>query len=166
LKRVLANNQIRAEKVRLIDEEGKQMGIFSLEEALKIAQERNLDLIQVTEKLEIPVCRLANLGKYLYQMQKKEGKKGKKEGELKTIRLSFNISPHDLETKVDQAEKLIKKGNKIRLELKFKGREGQFLDFGKEKINHFIKVLKERVPVKIERDIKKEPRGLTVIISK
>lgn len=166
IKKPPVNNEIKASKVRLIDEEGKQIGILPLEEALRISRERNLDLIQVTEKLEIPVCKLGDYGKYLYELQKKERKQLKKKGELKMVRLGFNTSLHDLETKANQTKKFLEKGNKVRIELMLKGREKGFSHLGKEKISEFLKILENLVEIKIERELKKEPRGLTMIIAK
>ncbi|PIP24062.1 MAG: translation initiation factor IF-3 [Candidatus Nealsonbacteria bacterium CG02_land_8_20_14_3_00_37_10] len=166
-KKLLVNNRIRAREVRLIDEAGKQMGIISLEEALRIARERNLDLIQVTEKVEPPVCKLGDYGKYLYREEKKEKATYKhKGGELKGIRLTFNISQHDLETRVRQTEKFLKRGDRVRIELPLKGREKALQDFAKEKIEKFLEILKGIVPMKIERELKREPRGFSMIISK
>lgn len=164
-KKILANNQIRAEKVRLIDEQGKQLGIFSLEEALKIAKERNLDLIQVTEKVDPPVCKLGDLGKYLYWLKKKE-KGVKKISETKTIRIGFNISLHDMETKAKQAESFLKEGNKVKVELILKGREKTLADFAKNKMEQFLQILNSFLPIKTEGEIKKEPKGLTTIVTK
>jgi translation initiation factor IF-3 len=164
-KRILANNEIRAEKVRVIDSDGKQIGIFPLEEALRMARERNLDLILITEKVDPPVCKIGDLGKYLYQLQKKE-KKERKESEVKGIRLGFNISLHDLETRVGQAEKFLKNGNKIKIELILKGREKGLSDFGKEKIQKFLELLEKRVPIKIEEGLKKVPKGFIMIVTK
>lgn len=166
MKKFLINNQIRAEKVRLIDEEGKQLGVFSLADALKLARERNLDLIQVTEKIDPPVCKIGDFGKYLYQIQKKEREKKKGGEEVKGIRLTFNISDHDLETRVNQAEKFLKKGNKIKIEMILKGREKELADFAKEKIKKFFNFLEKRIPIKIEQDLKKVPRGFIMIIKK
>ena len=116
IKKPLVNNQIRASQVRVIDEAGKQLGIMPLENALKLARERNLDLIQVTEKVEPPVCKLGDYGKYLYREEKKEKAAQKHQGsELKGIRLTFNISQHDLETRAHQAGKFLNKGDKIRI---------------------------------------------------
>jgi translation initiation factor IF-3 len=103
-------------------------------------------------------------GKYLYSLQKKT--KIKKTGELKTIRLSFNISSHDLEIRAKQAEKFLKKGDKVRVEMRLRGREKALADFAKGKIKQFLEVLEGVVPVKIERELKKESRGLTMILSK
>ena len=167
LKRPLVNNQIRAPQVRVIDETGKQLGIISLEEALRIARERNLDLIQVTEKVEPPVCKIMDYGKYLYSLQKKEkAAKIKKSGEIKGIRLGFNISPHDMEVKANLAEKFLKKGNKIKVDMVLKGREKQLSEFAKGKMNQFLEILEKLIPIKIERELKRESRGFTIIISR
>ena len=167
LKKLLVNNQIRARELRLIDETGKQMGIISLEEALRIARERNLDLIQVTEKVTPAVCRLGDYGKYLYREEKKEKATHKhKGGELKGIRLTFNISQHDLETRVHQTEKFLKRGNRVRIELPLRGRQKALQNFAKEKIEKFLEILKEIVPIKIEQELKREPRGFTMTITK
>ena len=135
----LVNNRIRAREVRVIDEKGNHIGILELRKALQTAWERNLDLVQITEKVEPPVCKMMNYGKYLYQQEKKEkGTKKKTGGELKGIRLSFNISQHDLETRVNQAEKFLRQGNKVRIELRLRGREKTLADFAKEKMNKFL----------------------------
>jgi translation initiation factor IF-3 len=167
LKRPPINNQIRASQIRLIDETEKQAGIVSLEKALQMARERNLDLIQVTEKADPPVCKIMDYGKYLYWLQKKEkASKTKKSGELKGIRLRFNISLHDLETKAHQAEKFLKAGDKVRIEMVLRGREKQLSDFAKEKINQFLEVLEKLIPIKTERALKKEARGFSLIVAK
>jgi len=167
LKKPFVNNQIRAREVNLIDEEGKQIGIIPLQEALRMAEGRNLDLIQVTEKVDPPVCKIMNYGKYLYWLQKKEkAAKGSKSNELKGIRLGFNISQHDLETRARQAEKFLKKGDKVRIEMVLRGREKALGDFAKGKINQFLETLEKLVPIKIERELKRELRGFTMIIAK
>ena len=166
-KKPLVNNQIRAPQVRVIDETGKQLGIVNLEEALRLARECNLDLIQVTERVTPAVCKIGDFGKYLYREEKKE-KAIKKHigGEMKGIRLSYNISLHDLEIRAKQAEKFLKKGDKILVELRLRGREKGFSEFAKRKINQFLEILEKLIPIKIERELKREQRGLTIIISK
>ena len=166
-KKPLVNNRIRSPQVRLIDETGKQLGIMSAQEALRIAQERNLDLVQVTEKVEPPVCKIVDYGKYLYSLQKKEkAAKIKGVSELKGIRLGFNISPHDLETRARQSEKFLKKGDKVRIEMPLRGREKGLSEFAKGKISQFLEILEKLIPIKIERELKREGRGLTMIITK
>jgi translation initiation factor IF-3 len=166
LNRIFINNQIRAREVRLIDETGKQIGVVSLEEALRMAQERNLDLIQVTEKVEPPVCKIGEYGKYLYSLQKKEKSAKAHTSEVKGVRIGIATSAHDIETKVNQAEKFLKKGDKVRIEMILRGRQKAFKDMAKEKISQFVESLNKKVPVKLESDIKKDFRGLTTIVSK
>lgn len=148
----------------MIDETGKNLGVLELREALQIAWGRNLNLVQVTEKVEPPVCRMMDYGKYLYLLQKKT--KIKKAGELKTIRLSFNISPHDLEIRAKQTENFLKKGDKVRVEMVLRGREKALSGFAQGKIKQFLETLEKAIPIKIERELKREARGLTMIISK
>lgn len=160
------NYQIRAKQVRLIDDSGKQLGVLDIEQAIAMAKEKNLDLIQVTEKVDPPVAKIMDYGKYIYQQQKKEkGIKHHKKTELKAIRLTFAISEHDLEIRAHQAEKFLKIGDIVRIEMRLKGREKALESFSREKIGKFIEILKKSVPVKIEHPLRKEPRGLTMIIS-
>lgn len=151
----------------MIDETGKQLGVLVLTKALQIARERGFDLIQVTEKTEPPVCKLMDYGKYLYHLKKKEKSiKHHTGGELKGIRLTFGISEHDLETRVKQTEKFLKKGDRVRIEMKLRGRQKALQGFAREKIKKFLEVLEKSTSIKIERELKKQPRGLTMIISK
>ena len=165
LNKPFINNQIRAREVRLIDETGKQLGVIGTLEALRIAQERDLDLIQVTEKVEPPVCKIGDYGKYLYWLEKKE-KRARHGGEVKGIRLTFNISTHDLETRAAQAEKFLKKGDKIRVEMILRGREKALSEVARGKVSQFVEILGKLIPIKIERELKKDSRGFTMIISK
>lgn len=136
-----------------------------LKEALQRAKERNLDLVQVAEKAKPPVCKIMDYGKYLYRLQKKE-QKGKKSTEVKGIRLRYNISPHDMETRARQAEKFLKEGNKIKVEMVLRGREHRLKDFAKDKIKDFLSDLNERVPIKIEGKIQKKGRGFSIIVTR
>lgn len=167
IKRILVNNQIRALQVRVIDETGKQLGIMPLTEAIRAAQDRGLDLIQVTEKVEPAVCKIGNYGKYLYREEKREKAMQKNRGgDLKGIRITFNISPHDLETRAKQTAKFLNKGDVVRVELPLRGRQKALQEFAKEKIAQFLEILKTLTPIKIERDLKKESRGFSIIIGK
>ena len=141
------------------------MNIFA---AIDLAKGKGLDLIQVTEKVEPPVCRIGNYGKYLYAQQKKERKikAGTKESQLKEIQVTFNISPHDIETRAKQAEKFLGEGHKIKINLFLKGREKAMADFGKKKVELFIETLNRFVETKVERELKKEMKGFSMIISK
>ena len=153
--------------MRLIDKDGKQLGVFRLEDALRKARETGLDLIQVTQKISPPVCKITDYGKYAYQVKKKEKKqKQQKTGELKSIRLRFNISPHDIETRVKAAEKFLKKGYKVKIDMVLRGREKRLSDFARQKMVQFLEILQNLIPIKVEREIKREARGLTMIISR
>ena len=166
-KKPLINYQIRAKEIRLIDETGKQLGLVDLQKALQEAKERNLDLIQVTEKADPPVCKIMDYGKYLYQQQKKEKLGAKKQGgEIKGIRISFNMAQHDLQVRARQAEKFLRIGNKVRVEMRLRGREKALGNVAREKINKFLEALKALTQYKTERELKREPRGFTMIISK
>jgi translation initiation factor IF-3 len=151
--------------VRLVDESGEQEGIMNLSEALQKARERGLDLVQVTERVDPPVCKIMDYGKYLYQLQKKE-KSAKKSTEIKGVRLRFNISLHDLETRANLAEKFLKKGDLVKIEMVLRGREKGLPDFAKEKVNQFLEILEKRIPVKVEKALRRVPRGFIMIISK
>ncbi|MGC9031480.1 MAG: translation initiation factor IF-3 [Minisyncoccia bacterium] len=164
-KKILINNQIKAEKVRVIKENGEQLGVLSLQEALELAKQNNTDLVLITDNIQPPVCKLINYGKFIYNLQKKEKKK-KDSGQIKNIRIGFNIASHDLETKIKAIENFLKKGNKIKIELKLSGRENRFTEIAKEKINEILNNLKNNFDIKIERDLKKEGNRITVLISK
>ena len=167
MNKVLINNFIRAKEVRVIDETGKQLGIIDIFKAIDLAKSKGLDLIQVTEKVEPPICKIANYGKYLYTLQKKEKKMAKpKGGELKEIRLTFGISSHDMEIRAKQAQKFLKSGNKVKISMVLRGREKAMGNFAKEKIQKFLEITNNLIPIKTEREIKREPRGFTMIVSK
>lgn len=151
----------------MIDETGKQIGVMRTEEALAVAKERGLDLIQITEKVEPPVCKMGDYGKYIYQQEKKTRKGRKHErGELKEIRLTFAISANDLATRAGQAKKFLLRGNKVKVVLRLRGREKALEGYAKEKIQKFLWIIEQSFAVKTERNLKKEPRGLTMIITK
>lgn len=166
--KILVNNFIKAKEVRVIDETGAQLGVMNIFAAIDLAKSKGLDLIQVTEKVEPPVCRIGDHGKYLYSQQKKERKikANTKESKLKEIQLGFNISPHDIEVRAKQAEKFLKEGDKIKINLVLKGREKAMAEFAKKKVQIFKETLEKSIPIKVERELKKEMRGFSMIISK
>lgn len=166
-KRIYTNNQIRAKEVRLVDEAGAQLGVVPLEEAIQLAKDKNLDLIQVTEKVDPPVAKIGDYGKYLYQIEKKE-RSGKKQitSELKEVRLTYNMSPHDIETRAINAEKFLKKGDRVRVTLPLRGRQKALEGYAREKVAKFLELMRERIEIKLERELKREPRGLSTIIAK
>lgn len=153
--------------MRLIDEKGEQIGIIETKNALDMARARNLDLIQVTDKTEPPVCKLGEYGKYLYSLRKKERKtQGKQKSEIKSIRIGFNTSIHDLETRANQAKKFLESGDKVKIEMVLRGREKWLGKTAENKVKQFLEILEKLISIKIERGIKREPRGFTMIISK
>jgi len=164
LRKPRVNNQIRDSEVRVIDADGKQVGVMPLQEALQLAKERDLDLVQVTEKVSPPVCKIIDYGKYLYSLQKKEKKTKQKAGQLKGVRLSFKISDHDMKIRAKQAEKFLKEGNKVKIDLILRGREKALGDYAKKRIQKFLDMLKESVSIKAEKELKRGPRGFTMII--
>jgi len=167
MNKALINNFIRAKEVRVISETGEQLGIMNIFQAIDLAKSKGLDLIQVTEKVEPPVCRIADHGKYLYQQQKKEKKMAKpKGGGLKEIRLTFNISPHDMETRANQAKKFLDEGDKVKINMALRGREKAMGGFATDKVKLFLVNLNSLIPIKTERELKREPRGFTMIVSK
>ena len=139
---------------------------MSLQEALKKALEKNLDLVQVTEKVEPPVCKITNFGKYLYNLKKKDKSAKHHSGELKGIRLTFAISEHDIETKAKQAVKFLTKGDKIMVEMRLRGREKAHPEIARQKITTLLDFIGKSLELKTERELKREPRGFTMIITK
>ena len=151
----------------MIDEKGEQKGVVTLQEALRISQERDLDLVQVTEKIDPPVCKIIEYGKYLYQLKKKERKQSKhKGGGIKGVRLRFNTSIHDLETKAKQAHKFLEQGNKIKVDLLLRGRERALRGHAQEQIDKFLNILKQYIPIELDQSGKRRPNAITVIIKK
>ncbi|MDP3901333.1 MAG: translation initiation factor IF-3 [bacterium] len=166
-KRIPINNQIRAAEVRLIDEDGSQLGVLKLSDALKISLERGRDLIQVTEKVVPPVCKIGDYGKYLYQQEKK-GRETKKRpgGDLKEVRLTYTMSPHDIETRAQRAKQFLDKGDRVRVTLPLRGRQKALEGYARGKMKGFLDSLTEQMKISSEGEIKREPRGLSIIINK
>jgi translation initiation factor IF-3 len=151
----------------VISETGEQLGIMNIFNAIDLAKSKNLDLIQVTEKAEPPVCKIGNYGKYLYNLQKKERKSHlKNRSELKEIRLTFAISPHDIEIRANQAKDFLGEGHKVKISMVLRGREKAMGGFAKNKIMLFLETIDKLIPIKIEKELQREPRGFTMIISK
>lgn len=142
---MLVNERIRASKVRLIDAQGKQMGILSLEQALEIARKEGVDLVEVAPQANPPVCRLLDYGKLKYQLDKKRRKAKKKQfGDvLKEIRLSYHIGEHDLETKIKKIYRFLQEGHKVKVSVRFKGRERIYRDEGKHLLEKVVKQVEE-----------------------
>ena len=121
----MINEQIRDKEVRLIGEDGQQLGIVDIKEAMRMAREAELDLVKIAPGAKPPVCKIIDYGKYRYELirKEKEAKKKQKVIDVKEVRLSPNIDVNDLNTKVGAARKFIEKGNKVKVTLRFRGRD-------------------------------------------
>ena len=161
----MINGQIRDKEVRVIGENGEQLGIMSSREAMKLAQEAELDLVKIAPKAQPPVCKIIDYGKYRYELarKEKEAKKKQKTVEVKEVRLSPNIETNDLNTKVNNAKKFISKGNKVKVTLRFRGREMAHMQQSKHILDDFAKLL-EDVAV-VEKPAKLEGRSMSMVLT-
>ena len=137
------NREIKSKEVRLINYNGENLGIVPIIEALKIAQEVGLDLIEISPQVTPPVCKVLDYGKYKYEMQKKknEAKKNQKVVNIKELKLRPMIDTHDYEVKVKQAKKFLEQGDKVKFTMRYKGREMSANDMGKEILNRLLEDL-------------------------
>nr|WP_268235905.1 translation initiation factor IF-3 [Kroppenstedtia guangzhouensis] len=161
----LVNEAIRAREVRLIDSNGNQLGIQPLREALRLAQEADLDLVNVAPKAKPPVCRIMDYGKYRYEQSKreKEARKNQKTIQIKEIRFSPSIEEHDVNTKLRNVKKFLSNGDKVKLTIRFRGREITHQDIGRRILNRMAEEVKEIGDV--ERYPKMEGRHMIMILS-
>ena len=160
------NRQIRAKEVQLIGENGEKLGVISLEEALEKAEEKNLDLVLVAPNANPVVCKIMNYGKYKFEQAKKEKEAKKKQRvlEVKEIRVTPNIEEHDFGFKLKNAQKFLADGNKVRITVRFRGREINNSKAGEIVLNKFIENLEEVATV--EKKPKLEGRNMFVILAK
>lgn len=133
--------KIKPEEVRLIDYDGKMIGVFKLEKAIELSEQKELDLILLNKKQEPMVVRLGNYRKFMLEKQKKEKEKKKKKSELKEIRISFTEARHDLERKAKQVEQFLNDGHQVRIKLTLKGRQNIFKGLAKEKLEEFLQLI-------------------------
>ena len=161
----MINEQIRDKEVRVIGEDGAQLGIMSSREAMKLAQEAELDLVKIAPTAKPPVCKIIDYGKYRYELarKEKEAKKKQKTVEVKEVRLSPNIDVNDLNTKVNNAKKFIAKGNKVKVTLRFRGREMAHMQSSKHILDDFADMLKE--VASIEKAPKLEGRSMSMVLT-
>ncbi|MFH0853068.1 MAG: translation initiation factor IF-3 [bacterium] len=139
-KRLRLNHFIRDPEVRVIDENNNQLGVIKTTEALRLAQEHDLDLVEVAPNAKPPVCRILDYGAYQYQQEKSErkSKAKQKKSEIKGIRLSFKMGQHDIEVRSKQSRKFVDQGHKVRLEILLKGRERAHRNLAVEKLKTFV----------------------------
>ena len=161
----MINGQIRDKEVRLIGEDGEQKGIMPIKEAMRLAQEAELDLVKIAPKAQPPVCKIIDYGKYRYELarKEKEAKKKQKTVEVKEVRLSPNIDTNDLNTKVNNAKTLISKGNKVKITLRFRGREMAHVQQSKHILDDFAELLKDIAVV--EKQPKLEGRSMSMVLT-
>ncbi|MBQ3061129.1 MAG: translation initiation factor IF-3 [Lachnospiraceae bacterium] len=159
------NEQIRDKEVRVISEDGEQLGIMSSKDAMKLAKEAGLDLIKIAPTAKPPVCKITDYGKYRYEQARKEkdAKKKQKVTEVKEIRISPNIDDNDLNTKANQARKFIAKGDKVKVTLRFRGREMAHMSTSKGILDDFYAKL-EDVAV-VDKPAKVEGRSMVMFLS-
>lgn len=159
------NGDIKAKQVRLIDADNENRGIVPLSQALDIAQEYGLDLIEISPQANPPVCKILDFGKYRYEQQKRknEAKKNQKTVEIKELKLRPMIETHDYEVKLKQAKKFLDQGNKVKFTMRFKGRELSANNLGKEVLLRIIDDLENSI--KVDSEIKLEGRQMTVIVA-
>ena len=144
-KDTLVNEDIQEKEIRLVGEDGEQLGIMSSEQALEMAYSKGLDLVMMAAKATPPVCRIMDFGKYRFDREKreKEAKKKQQTSELKEVQLSCRIDTHDFETKANHAKKFLTQGNKVRAVVKFRGREMSHMEIGREILERFATYLEE-----------------------
>ena len=162
----MINEQIRDREVRLIGPDGAQLGIVSAREAMAKAQEAGLDLVKIAPQAKPPVCKIIDYGKYRYELSRKEkeAKKKQKTIDIKEVRLSPNIDTNDLKTKVNAARKFLSKGDRVKVTLRFRGREMAHMQQSKHILDDFAEKMKD-VAV-IEKPAKLEGRNMTMFLEK
>jgi len=160
------NEQIRVNRVQVIDDSGEKRGEISLNDALDLAYEKKLDLVLVAPNAEPPVCKIMNYGKYKFEQAKKEkeAKKKQKVFELKEIRITPNIEQHDFEFKVKNTRKFLEDGNKVKITVRFRGRELNYVKLGEDNLNKFAEALSDiAVP---EKKAVLEGKNMFIILAK
>lgn len=163
--RVRANNRIRAKEARVIDENGEQMGVVSVTEGLRIAKEKNLDLVEIAPKANPPVCRIMDFAKYKYEQEKKErlARKKQKIVHIKEIKVKPNIEEHDYQTKLRHLKRFLGRGDKVKVTLMFRGREMAHVDIGRKLMDKLMKDLSELA--EIEKTPALEGRFMVMVMT-
>ncbi|MGE5680323.1 MAG: translation initiation factor IF-3 [Bacillota bacterium] len=158
------NEEIRIPKVRLIDADGTAHGIVNTRDALRMAQDKGVDLVEIAPQADPPVCKMVDYGKFVYEIQKKEKtqKKNQVVSVLKEIRLHPNTDTHDFEFKVRHARNFVEEGNKVKVSVIFKGRELAYTEHGEKLLKNFIEKMQD--VAKPEFDIKFEGKAMNVIL--
>ena len=163
--RLRINHQIREPQIQVIDSDGKQLGVMPTYEALRLAGDQQLDLVEVGPQAKPPLAKIMDYGKYMYQKEKKE--RGQKTGkstaqEVKTVKIGFRTESHDMAISAGKADKFLAKGYRVRLELSLRGREKEMAELGKRKLNDLSKLLS--VPFIIDDPVKRFPGGVGMLV--
>ena len=161
----MINEQIRDREVRVVSADGEQLGVMSSRDAMKLAREAELDLVKIAPKAQPPVGKIIDYGKYKYEQSRreKEAKKKQKTVEVKEVRMSPNIDANDLNTKVNNAKKFILKGNKVKVTLRFRGREMAHVQQSKHILDDFADMLKD--VAQVEKPAKLEGRNMSMVLT-
>ena len=159
------NEEIRDREVRVIDSDGTQLCIMPIAEAMRLADEKNTDLVKIAPQAKPPVCKIMDYGKYRFEQAKreKEAKKNQRVIEIKEVRLSLNIDTHDFETKANQAIKFLKSGNRVKVSIRFRGREMAHPENGLVTMSKFAEAVSEYGTV--EKPAKLEGRSMLMFIA-
>lgn len=165
MKETQINEEIRDKEVRVVTDDGEQLGIMSSRDALQKAEERNLDLVKIAPQATPPVCKIMDYGKYRFEQSKreKEAKKNQKIVEIKEIRLSVNIDQHDFDTKLNHAKRFLSEGNKVKVSIRFRGREMAHQSNGLAIMNKFAEAIGDAGT--IEKPAKLEGRSMLMFIA-
>lgn len=159
------NEEIRIKEVRVTGADGEQLGIMATRDALNLAEEQHLDLVEIAPKAKPPVCRIMDFGKYRYEQQKKEkeAKKKQKVISIKEVKLRPNIEQHDFDVKLKNALRFVEDGDKVKVTIMFRGRELSHQTLGKEVLDRMAEQLKDRVT--IEKEAKLEGKNMIMILA-
>lgn len=159
------NERIRFPEIRVIDNDGAQLGILTPEEARKIADEQELDLVLVSETAEPPVCRIMDYGKYKFEQEKKarEAKKKQHTADVKEVKMRYKIDEHDYQVRVSQAQRFLKAGDKVKATITFRGREIQHSHLAEELLQRMSNDLQE--VAEIQQAPKREGRNMMMMLS-
>ena len=159
------NERIRFPTIRVIDTAGEQLGILTPQEALRLAEEKDLDLVLVSDKADPPVCRIMDYGKYKFELEKKarEAKKKQHTADVKEVKMRYKIEEHDYQVRVNQAERFLKAGDKVKATITFRDREIQHSDLAEELLKRMATDLQEMAEV--QQAPKKEGRNMMMLLS-
>jgi translation initiation factor IF-3 len=159
------NERIRFPEIRVIDSDGSQLGIITPAEALRVAEEKELDLVLVSETASPPVCRIMDYGKYKFEQEKKarEAKKKQHTADIKEVKMRYKIDEHDYNVRVNQAQRFLKAGDKVKATITFRGREIQHSNLAEELLSRMAKDLQE--VAEVQQAPKKEGRNMMMMLS-